>query len=99
MAPCLNGVSHVSHAPLTPDEIAERGEEIYKRELRAKVEPDYRGQFLVIDIHSGAYEIDADDLTASKRLLARHPNAEIYGLRIGYPAAYRIGGQSLRMRP
>jgi hypothetical protein len=48
---------------------------------------------LVIDIESGAYEIDADDLTATKRLLASCPDAVIYGLRIGFPTAYRIGGR------
>ena len=53
--------------------------------------PQHQGEFLVIDIETGEYEIDADDLTATKQLLANHPNAVIYGLRIGYTAAYRIG--------
>ena len=29
---------------------------------------------------------------ATKRLLAKHPNAVLYRLRIGFPTAYRIGG-------
>jgi hypothetical protein len=80
---------------LTADEIVRRGEEIYQREIRAKVEATNKGKFLAIDIETGAYEIDEDDLAASKRLLARHPNVQIYGLRIGYPTAYRIGRHSL----
>jgi hypothetical protein len=83
-----------THRP-TADEIVRRGEEIYEREIRANVEPTNKGKFLVLDIETGAYEIDEDDLKASKRLLARHPNAETYGLRIGYPTAYRIGGHRL----
>jgi hypothetical protein len=84
---------------LTADEIVRRGEEIYEREIRAKVEATNKGKFLVLDIDSGTYEIAQDDLTASKRLLARRPNAETYGLRIGYPTAYRIGGHSLPKQP
>jgi hypothetical protein len=84
---------------LSAEEIARRGEEIYNRDLRASAEATNKGKFLVIDIETGDYEIDEDDLTATKRLLARHPNAETYGVRIGYPAAYRIGGHSLLKRP
>jgi hypothetical protein len=36
--------------------------------------------------------IDDDDLVATKRALAKRPEAVLYGLRIGYPAAYRLGG-------
>jgi hypothetical protein len=46
---------------------------------------------LVIDIETGEYEINADDLVATKHLLAKQPNAVVYGLRIGFPTAYRIG--------
>lgn len=58
-----------------------------------KLGPITMAKFLVIDIKTGAYEIDADDLVATKRLLASCPNAVIYGLRIGFPTAYRIGGR------
>jgi hypothetical protein len=45
----------------------------------------------VVDIETGDYEIDADDLAATKRALAKRPDAILYGLRIGYHAAYRLG--------
>jgi hypothetical protein len=77
----------------TPEEIVRRGEEIYEREIRPRVEEGNKGKFLVIDIETGAYEMDEDDLAASDRLLARNPGAELYGLRIGYPAAYHLGEQ------
>jgi hypothetical protein len=75
----------------TADEICRRGEEIYERHIRPNVESQHKGEFLVIDIESGDYMIDADDAEATERLLSRKPNAVVYGLRIGYPAAYRIG--------
>jgi hypothetical protein len=76
----------------TPEEVAQRGEAIYERQIRARVEPEHRGQFVVIDIETGDYELDADDLVATKRALAKRSEAVLYGLRIGSPAAYRLGG-------
>ena len=76
----------------TSKEVASRGEAIYKKQIRNKVEPKHKGEFLVIDIETGEYEMNADDLVATKRLLAKHPDAVIYGLQIGSPTAYRIGG-------
>ncbi|MCC6446494.1 MAG: hypothetical protein IT210_23955 [Armatimonadetes bacterium] len=75
------------------EEIARRGREWYDRCIRDRVEADHRGQFLVLDIETGEYEIDSDDLAASKRLLTRLPSAELYGLRVGYPAAYHLAGR------
>ncbi len=81
---------HPSH---TAEEIGRRGQALYERTIRDKVEAENKGKFLVLDIDTGEYEIDEDDLTASKRLLARKPGAVLYGVRIGYPAAYRLGGR------
>jgi hypothetical protein len=76
----------------TPNEVAQRGEAIYERQIRAKVESAHLGKFVVIDIETGDYEVDADDLVATQRALAKRPDAVLYGLRIGAPAAYRLGG-------
>jgi hypothetical protein len=81
------------YPPYTAEEVAARGETIYEQQIRAKVEATHKGQFVVIDIETGDYEIDADDLAATKRALAKRPAAVLYGLRIGYPAAYRLGGR------
>lgn len=77
----------------TTEEIARRGRQIYERGIRPEVEREHRGRFLVLDVGSGDYEIAADDLDASERLLERRPDALLYGLRIGEGAAYRIGGR------
>jgi len=74
--------------------IAQRGEALYEREIRAQVEPGQRGRVLVLDIDTGEYEVDADHLTALRRARARHPDGAFYALRIGHPALGRIGGQS-----
>jgi len=80
------------YANYTGKEVVSRGEAIYAQNIRQQVEPSLRGKFLVLDIESGDYEVDEEDLQACERLLARRPQAVVYGLRIGYPAAFRIGG-------
>jgi len=48
-------------------------------------------KFVAIDIETGAHEMDRDDYAATERLLVRHPNAQIWLLRVGHRAAYRLG--------
>jgi hypothetical protein len=84
---------------LPKEEIASIGRRIYGENIREKVEAQHHGKFLVIDIESGDYEIDDRDVNASLRLLARRPNGILYGIRIGYPAAYRLGGPILVAKP
>jgi hypothetical protein len=50
---------------------------------------------LVIDIETGEYEIDDDGLAAAHRARAKHPDAALYAMRIGYPAYAKIGGWGL----
>lgn len=75
----------------TTEEVARLGDEIYERDIRRRVEPEHAGRFLVLDIRSGDYEVADEDLDASEKLLERRPEAILYGLRVGEPAAYRIG--------
>ncbi len=73
-------------------EVARRGDEIYDRDIRAIVEPEHDGKFLVLDVVSGDYEIDDDDSEANRRSKAKHPAGVRYLIRIGYPAAFFFGG-------
>ena len=73
------------------EEFARRGDAIYERDLRAGLEPEQNGKFVVIDIETGAYEVDADELAASDRLLGRVPNAQAWVRRVGSRYARRFG--------
>ncbi len=75
------------------EETAQRGDEIYERDIRARVESTHRGKVVAIDIDSGAYVIDDNALVASERLLAQKPDAEIWCVRIGHRALHRLGGR------
>ena len=73
------------------DEFAHRGDAIYESQLRPILEKGSEGKFVAIDIESGAYEVDGDELAASDRLLARVPNAQIWLRRIGSRYARHFG--------
>jgi hypothetical protein len=73
------------------EEFAQRGDEIYERDIRPQVEATHHGQFVAIDIETGAYEVDADELAASDRLVARLPNAQIWLHRVGFRYVRRFG--------
>ena len=78
------------------EEFAQRGQGIYEHHINPHLTAEDKGKFVAVDIESGAYEIDSDDWTATERLLRRHPNAQIWLLRVGQQAAYRIGGRPER---
>ena len=78
------------------EEFAQRGGEIYERDIRPLVEADNKGKYVVIDIESGEYEMDANEVAAFARLRQRLPGAQIWLVRVGAPTARRFG---LRIRP
>ena len=78
------------------EEFARRGDQIYERDIAPLVAEEHQGKFIVIDIETGAYEIDADELAASDHLLARKPDAQMWLRRVGSRYARRFGS---RFRP
>lgn len=72
------------------DEFAQRGDALYEG-LRPSVEAKHFGEYAIIDIESGDYEVDPDEMAASDRLLARQPAAQAWMVRIGFPSARRFG--------
>jgi hypothetical protein len=84
-----------TNARYSNEEIARIGTEIYHRDIRDKVIPQLKGQFLILDIESGDYEIDDDDTSAEERLHSRRPDGVFFGLRIGYTSAYTLSGRMI----
>lgn len=75
---------------LSAEETARRGEEIYEN-LSERVEVDHTGEFLVIDVHSGKYELSPDEAEAFNRAIQNYPEGFFYIKRVGSRAAHRIG--------
>jgi hypothetical protein len=89
--------------PITPryskEDFAERGDAIYDRDIRPGLEIVHLGEFAAIDIETGAFEIDADELIASDRLLSRVPTAQIWLRRIGSRHTRRFGPKRRSAKP
>ncbi len=80
-----------THLPrYSPEEHARLGAELYERQVRPQVE-DHRGEIVAIDVDTGSFEIARDGISAAKRLLARLPTAQIWCVRVGFPAVHRFG--------
>ena len=78
------------------DEISDRANKIYEDQIKEKVEPQENGKFIVVDIESGDYEIHEKRIVASRRLRERRPDGVGFCGRVGYDAAYHIGGRPVR---
>ena len=73
------------------EEFARRGDAVYEDRIRSLVEERNEGKFVAIDIETGAYEVDTDELVASDRLLASVPDAQVWLKRIGSRYVRRFG--------
>jgi hypothetical protein len=79
---------------ITDEEIAEQGKTIYRERIRPLLTEADKGKYVTINIQTGEYEIDTDDLTGSLRAVARFgQNVPLYTIRIGYRAvaSFRAG--------
>ena len=81
------------------EEFARRGDALYESKIRPLVEAGNKGKFVVIDIETGEYEVDEDELKASDRLLKRVPTAQIWLRRIGFRYARHFLGLSRHVSP
>lgn len=79
----------------TKEEVAARAKALYETEIRTRVEPENAGKYLVIDIDSGEYLIDDDEIALMKRAALKYSPYALYGLQIGRRTMGRVG-KSLR---
>ena len=79
------------------EEFARRGDELYQRSVLPQTENEDEGKFVVIDIETGDYEIDSDELTASDRLLTRNPDAQVWLTKVGSRYVRRFGANRIRV--
>ena len=80
-------------------EFARRGDTIYENDVRSHLKPEDNGKFVAIDIESGSFEIDEDELRACDKLNARLPESQTWLVRIGSRYLHRVGGRETRGTP
>jgi hypothetical protein len=80
------------------EEFARRGDSIYETTVKPKLTDEDDGKFVAIDIETGEYEIDSQQLAALDRIHARIPNAQPWLVRIGSRYVHRFGGHRIGSR-
>jgi hypothetical protein len=78
------------------EEFARRGDAIYEQDIRPQLKDEDEGKFAAIDIESGEFAIDADELKACQKLRKRIPDAQIWMVRVGFRHVHRFGGRDER---
>ena len=78
----------ITRAP-NVDRLAEKGEEIYRRKLKKKLEPKYIGKIIAIEVESGEYFIGNDLGEATDKAEAAFPDKIFYFKRVGYKAVFK----------
>jgi hypothetical protein len=81
----------IRQSRFSKEEFDRRGDEIYEFQVCSHVGEDHHEKIVAIDIETGAFEITDESLIAAKQLLQRHPDAQIFGRRIGHRAVHRFG--------
>jgi hypothetical protein len=84
----------VQHPRYSKEEFARRGDELYESKVRFQVEEGNRGKIVAIDLETGDFEVDASEIVACDRLEARHPEGQIWIIRIGSRHVRRFGGRN-----
>jgi hypothetical protein len=81
----------ISTEKLSREEIAERGDEIYDTRIGPNIKDENPYWYVLIDVTTGDYEVDASGIAASDRLLARRPDAQVWFRRVGSRYASNFG--------
>ena len=89
----------VTESRHTPDELSRLGGQIFDQRVRSALKPTDNGKFVAIDIETGEYELDKNEMRAADRLRKRVPDAQIWLVHVTLGYLHRFGGHGLRGKP
>ena len=81
----------VTRRRYSKEEFARRGDALYENEVLPQLEAEDKGKFVAIDIDTGNYVLDADELEACDKLRIQVPSAQIWMVRVGSRSVHRFG--------
>jgi hypothetical protein len=92
----------LAQAPYSKEEFAQRVNEIYETQVRAKVEEGKHGKIVAINLETGDFELDASEIAACDslsetlcdRLKLPHLETQIWIVRISSRHVCRFGGRT-----
>ncbi|MBI5399312.1 hypothetical protein HZB07_01655 [Candidatus Saganbacteria bacterium] len=73
----------INNQPLSLEEITKIGEKFYTEELKEGLERSNLGQYVVIDVETKKYDLDADRLVAVERARKSFGDKLFYIIQIG----------------
>ena len=86
-----NGTLKMRQAPSPElhEVMARKAEELFHSKIKQQVTGRSPNDYVLIDVDSGDFEVDADELSAAERLQARRPDALVWCRKVGSPYARR----------
>ena len=81
------------------EEFARRGDALVESWVRPNRTPADEDKFVAIDIETGEYELDKNEMKAADRLLKRVPNPQIWLVHVTLGYLHRFGGHGFRGQP
>jgi hypothetical protein len=84
---------------LSKEEFARRGDQIYETRIRPELTAEDERKFVAVDMESGSFEVDVDELEACDKLNSRVPDAQVWLVRVGSRYLHRFGDRETRKTP
>jgi hypothetical protein len=81
------------------EEFARRGDALVESKVHPNLTADDEDKFIAIDIETGEYELDKNEMKAADRLRRRVPDAQIWLVHATLGYLHRFGGHGLRSQP
>ena len=81
------------------EEFARRGDALVESEVRPNLTAADADKFVAIDIETGEYELDKNEMKAVGRLRKRLPDPQIWLMHLALGHLHRFGGHGSRGRP
>lgn len=81
------------------EEFARRGDALIESKVRPKLTAADEDKFVAIDIETGEYELDKNEMKAVDRLRKRIPDPQIWLVHATLGYLHRFGGHGLRGQP
>lgn len=72
--------------------VAELSKKLYEEKLKAILEPQENGKFVAIEPETEQYFLGKTALEAIKTGNSNFPDKILFLARVGFPAAYKLGG-------
>jgi hypothetical protein len=89
----------VTERRYSKEEFARRGDALVESKVRHTLTAGDADKFVAIDIETGEYELDKNEMKAADRLRKRLADPQIWLVHVTLGYLHRFGGHGLRGQP